>query len=162
MLDKLTKIPICKGLTAAQAQELAAIAEETQANKGDSLFKEGDVGDSIIVVLEGKVDIVKSGQQLAVISDGSVLGEMSLLGEGGKRTASATALSDVKLWKINAAKFQALLGKDNLAALKVVGNLAQVIAKRLLAMNEKLIDGEKGKKKEELADFQKILSNWSF
>ena len=162
MLDKLTKIPICKGLTAAQAQELAAIAEETSAKKAEQLFKEGDVGDSIIVVLEGKIDIAKSGQQLAVISDGSVLGEMSLLGESGRRTASATALSDVKLWKINAAKFQALMAKDNLAALKVVGNLAQVIAKRLLAMNDKLVDGAKGKKKEELADFQKILSNWSF
>jgi CRP-like cAMP-binding protein len=162
MLDKLTKIPICKGLTAAQAQELAAIAQETQAKKGDALFKEGDVGDSIIVVLEGKVDITKSGQPLASISDGSVLGEMSLLGEGGRRTASASATSDVKLWKINAAQFQALLANDNLAALKVVQNLAQVIAKRLLAMNEKLIDNPKGKKKEELADFQKILSNWSF
>jgi CRP-like cAMP-binding protein len=161
MLDKLTKIPICKGLTAAQAQELAAIAEETQAKKGEALFKEGDVGDSIIVVLEGKVDITKSGLALATISDGSVLGEMSLLGESGRRTASAAAASDVKMWRINAAKFQALLAKDNLAALKVVQNLAQVIARRLLAMNEKLIE-PKGKKKEELADFQKILSNWSF
>ena len=76
--------------------------------------------------------------------------------------ASATAASDLKLWKINAAKFQALLAKDNLAALKVVQNLAQVVAKRLLAVNEKLIESPKGKKKEELADFQKILSNWSF
>jgi CRP/FNR family transcriptional regulator, cyclic AMP receptor protein len=162
MLDKLTKIAICKGLSAAQAQELAAIAEETQAKKGERLFNEGDAGDSILCVLEGQIDIVKSDQQLAIISDGSVLGEMSLLGEGGKRTASATALTDVKLWKINAGKFRTLLAADNVTALKVVGNLAGVIAKRLLAMNEKLIDSPKGKKKEELADFQKILSNWSF
>ncbi len=161
MLDKL-KIPIMKGLTAAQAQELTAIGEETNAKKGETLFKDGDVGDSLLVILQGQVEVTKGGQQLAKVGDGSVLGEMSLLGDGGKRTATATVLADAKLWKISATKFHALLAKDNLAALKVVGNLAHLMSKRLLAMNEKLIGDAKGKKKEELVDFQKILSNWSF
>jgi hypothetical protein len=44
-----------------------------------------------------------------------------------------------------------------------VFNLAQVMSRRLLLMDEKLVDLlDKGKRKEELADFQKILSRWSF
>lgn len=160
MLDKLQKVPMCKGLSTDEAKQLASIAEEASAAKGTKLFDEGAAGDSIIVVLEGQVDITKAGQSLAQIGEGSVFGEMSLLGEGGKRTATATALSDTKLLKIDAAKFQQLLASNNLAALKVVNNLAHVMSKRLLAMNEKLI-GKHGKK-EELQDFQKILSNWSF
>lgn len=160
MLDKLQKVPMCKGLSTDEAKQLASIAEEASAAKGTKLFDEGAAGDSIIVVLEGQVDITKAGQSLAQIGEGSVFGEMSLLGEGGKRTATATALSDTKLLKIDAAKFQQLLASNNLAALKVVNNLAHVMSKRLLAMNEKLI-GKQGKK-EELQDFQKILSNWSF
>ncbi len=160
MLDKLQKVPMCKGLSTDEAKQLASIAEESSAAKGTKLFDEGAAGDSIIVVLEGQVDITKAGQSLAQIGEGSVFGEMSLLGEGGKRTATATALSDTKLLKIDAAKFQQLLASNNLAALKVVNNLAHVMSKRLLAMNEKLI-GKQGKK-EELQDFQKILSNWSF
>jgi CRP-like cAMP-binding protein len=152
---------MCRGLTKDEAQELAAIAEESSAKQGAKLFAEGDAGDSIIVVLEGQVEITKGGQALAQIGEGSVLGEMSLLGEGGKRTATAIALSDAKLLKLHAGRFQELLKRNNLAALKVVANLAHVMSKRLLAMNEKLVQGKSGKK-EELADFQKILSDWSF
>ncbi len=161
MLDQLQKVPMCKGLSAEEAKQLASIAIESSAKKGTTLFDEGAAGDSIIVVLEGKVDITKSGQALAQLGEGSVFGEMSLLGEGGKRTATATVQSDVKMLKIDAKKFQALLAKDDLAALKVVHNLARVMSKRLLAMNEKLIEGKKGKK-DGLADFQKILNDWSF
>lgn len=161
MLDKLVKVPMCRGLSSAEAKELASIAEEASAAKGTKLFDEGAAGDSIVVLLEGNVDITKSGQSLAQLGEGSVFGELALLGEGGKRTATATAMSDAKLLKIDAKKFQALLAANNLAALKVVNNLARVMSKRLIAMNEKLIEGKSGKK-EELQDFQKILSNWSF
>lgn len=161
MIEKLAKVPMCKGLTKAEAEELASIAEEAAAKKGAQLFAEGQTGDSIIVVLEGQIEITKGGQALATIGEGSVLGEMSLLGESGKRTATAVALSDAKLLKLHAGRFQELLARNNLAALKVVANLAQVMSKRLLAMNERLIEGKSGKKAE-LADFQKILSNWSF
>src|SRR5688500_2421683 len=99
MLDKLQKVPMCAGLSTSEAQELASIAEEASASKGTKLFDEGASGDSIVVLLEGRVDITKSGQSLAQLGEGSVFGEMSLLGEGGTRTATATALSDTKLLK---------------------------------------------------------------
>jgi CRP/FNR family cyclic AMP-dependent transcriptional regulator len=160
MIEKLLKVPMCKGLSADEAKELASIALEASSKKGATLFKEGDAGTTIVVVLEGTVDINKSGQSLASIGEGNVLGEMSLLGEGGKRTATAVAMTDVSLLAIDARKFQGLLMKNNLAALKVVANLAHVMSKRLLAMNEKLV--AEPKKKEELADFKKILNDWSF
>ncbi|MBL8957678.1 MAG: cyclic nucleotide-binding domain-containing protein [Myxococcaceae bacterium] len=161
MLERLQKVPMCKGLTTDEAKQLASIAVEASAKRGEKLFDEGAPGDSIIVVLEGKVDIVRSGQSLAQLGEGSVFGEMSLLGEGGKRTATATVADDVKMLKIDAKKFQGLLAKNDLAALKVVTNLAQVMSKRLLAMNDKLIESTKGKK-DGLGEFQKILNDWSF
>jgi CRP-like cAMP-binding protein len=162
MLDKLLEVPMCKGLSKAEGQELAAIAKESSAAKGATLFNEGDKGDAIIVVLEGQIEITKSGQSLAKIGPGSVFGEMALLGESGKRTATANVISDAKLLQIDAARFQDLLKKNNLATLKVVANLAQVMSKRLLAMNEKLLEGKKAKKEDDVADFQKILNDWSF
>ena len=47
--------------------------------------------------------------------------------------------------------------------MKIVRNLSQVMARRLHLMGEKVVElSDKGKKKEELADFQRILNNWSF
>ncbi|MBS1151903.1 MAG: hypothetical protein H6Q89_3601 [Myxococcaceae bacterium] len=162
LLKQLQGLPMCHGLSAAQVEELVAIAEEKSVKKGVTLFKEGEPGDVMLVVLEGKVDVTKREAVLATLEAGSVLGEMSLLG-GDVRSATAIAATDLKYLAISNGPFQKLLGKENVAALKVVRNLAQVMSKRLALINEKLVDSlGKTKKKEELADFGRILNHWSF
>ena len=163
LLKKLQGIPMCKGLSVAQTQALVGIADESSVKQGAVLFKEGDRGEALYVVLDGQVEVTKRGASLAKLDPGSVLGEMSLL-DGDTRSATATALSDVKYLIISNARFQKLLGADSVAALKVVHNLAQVMSKRLAMINEKLVDslGKGGQKKEELADFGRILNRWSF
>ncbi|GEM_PF-1620774 len=162
LLKKLQGIPMCAGLTAADIEDLIAIAEEKSAKKGDKLFTEGEPGEVLMVVLEGKVEVTKREAPLATLEGGSVLGEMSLLG-GDTRSASAAAATDVKYLAIRNGPFQKLIAKDNIAALKIVHNLAKVMGKRLAMINEKLVDSlGKTKKKEELADFGRILNRWSF
>ncbi len=163
LLKKLQGIPVCKDLSAAETKQLVAIADESAAKKAEVLFKEGDGGDALLVVLEGQVEVTKRGAVLAKLDAGSVLGEMSLL-DGDTRSATATALTDVKFLKISNARFQKLLAADNVAALKIVANLAQVMSRRLALINEKLVDslGTGPQKKEELADFGRILNRWSF
>lgn len=168
LMQKLIQIPIFRGLTEAEAKGIFDIAEEATAKKGEMLFKEGEPGDAVYVVLEGHVEVLKQdkggGQQtLAKMGDGSVLGEMSLVVGQPTRSASALAVTDLKLLKMSTSRFSKLLKTDNVGALKVVHNLAQVLSRRLHLMDEKLVDlMDKGKRREELAEFQKILSNWSF
>ncbi len=162
LLKQLQGIPMCHGLSPANIEELIAIAEEKAVKKGATLFREGEPGDLLLVVLDGKVEVTKREAVLATLEAGSVLGEMSLLG-GDTRSATAAAVTDVKYLAIHNGPFQQLLGKDNIAALKVVHNLAQVMGKRLALINEKLVDSlGKPKKREELADFGRILNRWSF
>ena len=162
LLMQLQGIPMCHGLSPSDVGDLIGIADESAAKKGVELFHEGDAGDSLLVVLEGQVEVTKRQASLARLDAGSVLGEMSLL-DGDTRSATATALSDVKFLTISNERFQKLLAKDNVAALKIVHNLAQVMSKRLALINEKWVDSlDKGQKKEELADFGRILNRWSF
>ena len=162
LLKQLQGIPMCEGLSAADIGELIAIADELAVKKGGTLFREGDTGDTLLVVLDGQVKVTKREATLATLEAGSVLGEMSLLA-GDARSATATAVNEVKLLSIANGRFQKLLATDNLAALKVVKNLAQVMSKRLALINEKLVDSlGMSKKKEELADFGRILNRWSF
>jgi len=162
LLKQLQGIPMCNGLSPANVAELIAIAEEKAAKKGATLFREGEPGDVLLVVLEGRVEVTKRDATLAMLEAGAVLGEMSLLG-GDTRSATAAAATDVKYLAIPNGPFQKLLAKENLAALKVVHNLAQVMSRRLAAINEKLVDSlGKPKKREELADFGRILNHWSF
>ena len=162
LLKQLQGTPMCQGLSPSNIEELVAIGEEKAIKRGGTLFREGEPGDLLIVVLDGRVEVTKREAVLATLEAGSVLGEMSLLG-GDTRSATATATTEVKYLAIPHGPFQKLLGKNNIAALKVVNNLAQVMSKRLSLINEKLVDSlGKTKKKEELADFSRILNRWSF
>jgi len=87
---------------------------------------------------------------------------MSLIGSHSVRSASALAVTDAKLLRIPTARFSKLIAEHNLAALKVVHDLAQVMSRRLLPMDEKLVEMAVGRRKEELLDFQRIMTNWSF
>lgn len=167
-IQKLIQIPIFRSLSEDEVGQIVKLSEERSVSRSDKVFDEGDAGDGIYVLLEGTVSIQKrdragTQQELARLSDGSVLGEMSLISGDAARSASAVATTDARLLKISSAKFQALLAEDDRAALKIIRNLAQVMARRLNLMGEKVVElTNQGKKKEELADFQRILTNWSF
>jgi CRP-like cAMP-binding protein len=163
VVARLHKVPVFHGLTDDEKNDLFGIAEEIAVAKGNAIFAEGAPGDALFVVLEGQVEVTKKGQTLARVQEGSVLGEMSLIGSTGTRSATAQAVTDARVVKLSTARFQKLIATDHVSALKVVANLAHVMCKRLMAMDEKLVDAlSKGKKEGELQDFQKILSNWSF
>ncbi len=167
LVKKLVQIPIFGGLTVAEAAEFFEVAVETSSGAGTTLFREGDDGDALLVILEGEVQVSRKGVELARLGKHTVLGEMTLVGEGEARSATATALSDVKALTIPSKRVQKMLKQDSVAALKVVANLAGVMSKRLAAINERVVamsgtGTPTGKKKEELADFGRILTTWQF
>jgi CRP/FNR family transcriptional regulator len=165
LVKKLVQIPIFGGLTVGEAAEFFEVAVETSVAKGATLFREGDDGDALLVILEGEVSVTRKSVELARLSKHTVLGEMSLVGEGEVRSATATALTDVKALTVPSKRVQKMLKADHIGALKVVANLAQVMSKRLAAINERLVAASGGggsRKKEELADFGRILTTWQF
>lgn len=162
LVKKLVQIPIFGGLTVAEAAEFFDVAVESSVEKGATLFREGDDGDGLFVILDGEVSVTRKGLELARVGKHAVLGEMSIVGEGEVRSATATALSDVTVLTVPARRVRKMLKGEQLAALKVMANLAQVMSKRLAAINERLVAASGPRKKEELADFGRILTTWKF
>jgi CRP-like cAMP-binding protein len=160
--DELVNTPIFKGLTAAEAADFFASAAQVTQERGAVLFREGDHGDALLVVLDGEVGVFKGGVELARLKQHSVLGELALVDEAESRTATAIAMTDVQLIQLPADPVRAQLRAGNLAALKVVSNLAMVVSKRLSAINQKLVLTMAEKNHEELASFNKILTRWDF
>jgi CRP/FNR family cyclic AMP-dependent transcriptional regulator len=80
-------------------KELSLIGKD----KGEFIVKEGDPGDYMFIIIEGKVKVLlKRGKKeiiLATLEKGNFFGEMSLFG-GNPRSASVQALTDLKLLKI--------------------------------------------------------------
>jgi CRP-like cAMP-binding protein len=159
-----------RGLTPAESQVLFDLSDEVTLAAGARLFEDGAASNAVYIVVSGEVEVLKkdpSGHEQAIsaVTSGGVLGEMSLVNPGARRSAAARARGPVVLLRIHAAAFEPLLAQGNVAALKVVSNFAQTMAKRLASLSERVVGlmGEKAEgKHQELKEFQSILSHWSF
>jgi CRP-like cAMP-binding protein len=164
LLKKLLQVPIFAGLSPTEAAEFLEVALELTEPPGKVLFREGEPGDALVVILQGEVSVMRKGVELARPTTGSVLGEMSLVDEAAPRSATATVVTEARLLKLPTRRVQKLLKADSVAALKVVANLAKVMSKRLSAINERLVVAveQRGQKTAELSDFGQILTRWDF
>ncbi len=162
---------LCKTLTPAQAEEILAATRPLSVPAGRTVFKEGEEGSGLFLLLTGRVEVLKDGpdgatQQLATVEAPSVLGELSLVSER-RHSATVRALADSELRVLAREDFLRLLARDNLAAHKLVGAIAEVLARRLRRMNEMAMEllgrSDAPPPVEELARFkQKLFSEWSF
>jgi CRP-like cAMP-binding protein len=123
---------------------LATLSKVIKARPGKALFHEGDVGDKMYVVLEGKVMISKyipgAGEEaLAFLVRGDYFGEMALI-DNQPRSADAKASSEgAVLLAIPREVVEGLLDINKVSSLRLLLILCNLIAKRLRELNEKLI-----------------------
>lgn len=74
---------------------------------GDTLFAEGEAGDSLYVVVSGTADVLIRGKVIETAKTGAILGEMAII-DNSPRSATVVAREDCSLIAINASRFTAL------------------------------------------------------
>ncbi|MGH8119723.1 MAG: Crp/Fnr family transcriptional regulator [Gammaproteobacteria bacterium] len=104
--------------------------EFTEFRAGETIFREGEPGDSMYVVMEGSVDVMVGDEKFIVTGPGEILGEMALI-DSSKRSATAIARKDCKLVPINEKRFSALVRQTPAFAIHVM----TILAERLRRMN---------------------------
>ncbi len=75
---------------------LAQVTHEQRFAAGEIVYREGDPGDALYVILEGSIDILKAAERILTLKTKESFGETSLL-DGNPRPATAVAASDVRL-----------------------------------------------------------------
>ena len=96
--DVLRQAPLFSALDDEAATALRASMAETKLRRGDVLFHEGDSGDQLYIVLDGKVKLGRTSTDgrenlLAILGPGQMFGELSLF-DPGPRSATVTAVTD--------------------------------------------------------------------
>ena len=134
----LQAMALCRALSGAELDAIAAIVETREIAAGRELFREGDPGDGLFLVTSGEIDVTKRASDgehsLARLGPGGVLGEMSLV-TADARSATGRAIADTRVLHMPAARFRALLAADSVAAHKIVAAVAELLARRLATMN---------------------------
>lgn len=123
VLDVISHIDIFSQLTINKARELLIIAKEERCRPGDVIFKKGDQGHKMYFIIDGRVDIVLDANVLTTYSTSDYFGEKSIL-LGEKRTATAIAQSDVRMFSIQKEDFLSFIRGTEIEP--VLTNLARI------------------------------------
>src|SRR5947199_3633216 len=97
----LSTLPLFAALDEEAADALAAAMTSRTIDRGHVVFREGDTGDRLFVVMDGKVKISRAAADgrenlLTVLGPGAMIGELSLV-DPGPRTETASAITDQEL-----------------------------------------------------------------
>lgn len=138
--DVVLTAPLFAGLEPDSARTLIASMKSIDVGRGDVLFHEGEPGDRLYVIREGKIKLgtrSSDGREnlLAVLGPGEMIGELSLF-DPGTRTATATAISDAVVLEMGHHDLQTWLASTPVVA----EHLLQALARRLRRTNEALAD----------------------
>lgn len=123
----LRRIPLFAGLSPADLQNVAAIAEERFYADGDVIAGEGELGDELHLVISGTVAVVRGhggDAPVARRSMGEVVGEMSLFTRA-PRIASLVAEGDVRTLRIGHREFETMIRERPDVSLAVMRVLAE-------------------------------------
>jgi len=134
------KAPLFTALEESAALSLHASMDSVKISKGSILFAEGDEGDHLYVIVEGKIKLGTSsgdGREnlLAILGPGEMFGELSLF-DPNPRTSTATAVTDAKLLSLGQTKLIPWLTENPRVSLNLLASLAQ----RLRRTNEAVGD----------------------
>jgi CRP-like cAMP-binding protein len=138
--EVIRKAPLFTALDDAAATSLLANMVSVKIAKGSVLFAEGDEGDQLYVIAEGKLKLGTSsgdGREnlLSILGPGEMFGELSLF-DPGPRTSTATAVTDAKLLSLGQEKLLPWLAENPKVSLQLLARLAQ----RLRRTNEAVGD----------------------
>src|SRR5256886_14799543 len=140
MDEVLARSGIFQGVDAEAAESLVKDLETVDIRKGDVLFNEGEPGDSLYIILSGKIKLGRraaDGRQnlVAVLGQSDMVGEWSLF-DPGPRTATATAVTDVRLARLRKQALRPWLTNRP----EISEQLLRVLARRLRRTNDQLAD----------------------
>jgi CRP-like cAMP-binding protein len=132
-------------LSSLEINLLSSLSRERRLKAGEVLFREGDPGDAMYVVLEGKVRISKQipgvGEEaLGILERGDYFGEMALI-ENLPRSADAKAhdAGGAVVLSIPKEVVDGLLDIRKVSAVGLLRILCRLVAKRLREVDDKLI-----------------------
>jgi CRP/FNR family cyclic AMP-dependent transcriptional regulator len=129
-LDRLKKVEILQGLTEWDLQNIAWVFREESFPEGVSLCEEGARADQLYILEQGSVWIrSKKLGQLNVDTPGKIVG-WSFLVPPYRYTASAQTTSPSRFLMIKSPDFYYLIHKEPKMGVKVMDNLAQIMASR--------------------------------
>lgn len=140
IISLLRNVPLFQELSEEDLQTIAPLFIEKKAKKGGILFLEGEEGEELFLIKSGVVKIYRLDEAkeiiLALFRDGDFFGEMSLIGSGHTRSATAETMESCTLYILKRTVFTQFMEKSPKLCLK----LLETTMGRLRLANDQIYD----------------------
>lgn len=126
--DKATAIgraPLFQSLTRRELVELAKVTEDLEVEAGKVLTREGEIGQEFFVIVDGDVEVARGGEAIRKLGAGDFFGEIALVWDSPRRTATVTATGPVRFFVLTRQAFRRLIGRHPDIEAKVLEALEQ-------------------------------------
>jgi cAMP-dependent protein kinase regulator len=108
-VDALAKAPLFAALSRQELGELAKATEDLEVDEGKALTREGDLGREFFVIVDGDVSVTQDGKEIRRLGAGDFFGEIALIYDNARRTATVTAASPLRFFVLTRQSFRSLL-----------------------------------------------------
>ena len=131
----IEKVILLKGVAmfAATSEDIladvATILEEVELNAGELVFGKGEQGDSMYIIINGKVRVFDGDKTINFLGEREIFGELALL-DPEPRSAAVEAVDETRLFRLDRNTLFELMA-DNIG---VVSGIMQVLCRRLRRM----------------------------
>lgn len=144
-VERLREVGLFGGLNDAALNELAHAHELVELAPGDAVFREGEPGREMFVVLDGEVELLRNvrGKQapIAKVARNDWFGEMSML-DILPRPTTARVVQKVLLLRLTCHDLDTLYRRDMKAYTLLVLNIAREMSRRLRTVDAMLADAQ--------------------
>jgi CRP-like cAMP-binding protein len=123
VIKRLAAVPMFSGCTRRELGHIARAAKEVSHRADTVIAREGERGIGLFLILGGQCSVSIGGKEKATLGPEEFFGEIALL-DGGPRTATVTAITDVRLLGLTEWVFRGLLAEHPSIALKTLESIA--------------------------------------
>ncbi len=123
VVGQLSRVPLFSGCSRKDLQTIARVVKDIDHSSDTVIAREGEPGVGLFVIVDGTADVTIGGKKKASLGPGDFFGEIALL-DGGPRTATVTATSDIAMLGLTEWVFRGLMQEHPTIAVKTLQQMA--------------------------------------
>jgi len=120
----LAGVPLFSDFSKRELNRLAADTDELIFGPGEAIVREGDLGETMFVVLEGEGKVLRSGRKVGTVLPGDFFGELAAI-DAQPRSASVAAVTRLRVLRLFRRHLMALLKDEPQVTLKLLDGIVR-------------------------------------
>ena len=120
----LAGIPLFSGFSKRQLRRLAGDTDELMFEPREAVVREGDLGETLFVVLEGEGKVVRGGRKVGTMLPGDFFGELAAI-DAQPRSATVVAVTPLRVLRLFRRHLMALVKDEPQVTLKLLDGIVR-------------------------------------